>query len=77
MVSIVWHVVFAVVIALLLEDLGIVVDTLQAVLVIIDKVIAWADMLEKPDGWKSDLNGLVDDYLENSIVQEEKTEFIS
>ena len=27
-------------------------------------------------GWKSDLNGLVDDYLENSIVQEEKTGFI-
>ena len=26
-------------------------------------------------GWKSDLNGLVDDYLENSIVQEEKTGF--
>jgi hypothetical protein len=26
--------------------------------------------------WKSDLNGLVDDYLENHILQEEKTGFI-
>lgn len=26
--------------------------------------------------WKSDLNGLVDDYLENHILQEEKTWFI-
>lgn len=28
-------------------------------------------------GWKSDLNGLVDDYLENHILQEEKTGFIT
>lgn len=26
--------------------------------------------------WKSDLNGLVDDYLENHILQEERTGFI-
>ena len=26
--------------------------------------------------WKSDLNGLVDEYLENNILQEEKTGFI-
>jgi hypothetical protein len=26
--------------------------------------------------WKSDLNGLVDDFLENHILQEEKTNFI-
>lgn len=26
--------------------------------------------------WESDLNGLVDDYLENHILQEEKTGFI-